>query len=39
MLKDIVIRPADKGGAIIILDNKMYMEEMARLLADNATYK
>lgn len=35
---EIVIRPADKGGGVVILDKSKYLEEMHRLLSDRTTY-
>ena len=35
---EIVIRPADKGGGIVILDKSQYVEEMNRQLSDSSTY-
>lgn len=35
---DIVIRPADKGGGIVILNKGDNLEEINRLLSDNTTY-
>ena len=35
---DIVIRPADKGGGLVVLSKTYYQEEMTRLLSDSDTY-
>ena len=37
--KSIVIKPADKGGAIVILNRTDYITEGERHLNDNITYK
>lgn len=37
--KDIVMRPADKGGRLVILTKKDYNQEVFRLLSDSTTYK
>lgn len=37
--QDIVIKPADKGGAIVIIDNEKYEAEVWRQLSDTTTYK
>lgn len=36
--KNLVIRPADKGGGIIVLDKKDYLAEMSKILGDRDTY-
>lgn len=36
---DIVIRPADKGGGIVVLSLQQYKSEMERLLNDTETYQ
>ncbi|XP_077346362.1 uncharacterized protein LOC143989996 [Lithobates pipiens] len=36
--KSLVIRPADKGGGIVVLDREDYLKEMHRILEDNETY-
>ncbi|CAJ0963911.1 unnamed protein product [Ranitomeya imitator] len=36
--KDLIIKPADKGGAIVVLDRSYYMEEIRMQLRDNTTY-
>lgn len=35
--KDLVVRPADKGG-IVILSKEQYNEGMTKLLEDESTY-
>lgn len=37
--KDLVIRPADKGGGIVVLDKIDYENEMYRILNDQDTFK
>lgn len=37
--KNIVIRPADKGGAIVILSKELYKKEKERQLEDVLTYQ
>lgn len=36
--RNLIIRPADKGGAIIVLDKDAYIREMGRILDDSDTY-
>lgn len=36
--KDIVIRPADKGGAIVLQSKEQYLTELNRQLQDGTTY-
>ena len=36
---EITIKPADKGGAIFIMNTKDYIKEAERQLSDEATYK
>lgn len=36
--KDIIIKPADKGSAIVIFDRKQYLEEGYRQLNDKKYY-
>lgn len=36
--KDIIIRPADKGGAIVVLTKEYYHQELMGQLNDNNTY-
>lgn len=36
--KELVIRPAEKGGAIIVLDRKDYLQEMYKIVEDQDTY-
>lgn len=36
--KNIVVRPADKGGGIVILDKDKYEEEMYQILNEPGTY-
>lgn len=37
--KDLVVRPADKGGGIVMMDKSDYVTEMYRILEDHDTYK
>ncbi|CAJ0951530.1 unnamed protein product [Ranitomeya imitator] len=37
--KNIIIKPADKGGAIVVMDKSFYMTEVRRQLSDTSTYK
>ncbi|CAJ0966395.1 unnamed protein product [Ranitomeya imitator] len=37
--KNIIIKPADKGGAIVVMDKSFYVSEVRRQLADTTTYK
>ncbi|XP_075208080.1 uncharacterized protein LOC142312977 [Anomaloglossus baeobatrachus] len=37
--KNIVIKPADKGGAIVVLDRIYYMDEIRQQLSDTNTYR
>lgn len=37
--KDLVVRPANKGGAIVVLDQSDYVNEMHRKLSYQDTYK
>lgn len=37
--KEAVIRPADKGGGIVILKNEDYNKELNRLVSDTSTYE
>lgn len=32
--KDVIIRPADKGGGLVVMSKQFYKEEMCRLLED-----
>jgi len=38
-LKDIVILPADKGKATVIVDKEEYMSKLKQMLSDTKTYK
>uniref|UniRef100_A0A8C5M182 Reverse transcriptase n=1 Tax=Leptobrachium leishanense TaxID=445787 RepID=A0A8C5M182_9ANUR len=35
----IIIKPADKGGALVIMNSKDYMKEIQRQLSDSETYR
>ncbi|CAJ0933349.1 unnamed protein product, partial [Ranitomeya imitator] len=35
---DIVVKPADKGGAVIVMDKEMYITEILRQLSDENVY-
>ncbi|XP_070194281.1 uncharacterized protein [Littorina saxatilis] len=37
--QDIVIKPADKGGAVVVWDRELYLREAHRQLNDAASYK
>lgn len=36
--KDLVVRPADKEGGIVVLNKSDYLHELDRILGDRATY-
>ena len=36
---DIVIKPADKGGAVVVWDRNLYLQEADRQLSDTSFYK
>lgn len=36
--KDLIVRPADKGGGIIVMNKSDYISEMPRILSDQDTY-
>ena len=36
--KELVIRPADKGGGIVVLDRKDYLRELNKIVSDQNTY-
>lgn len=36
--KNIVVRPADKGGGVVLLKKEDYYGEIQRLLSDTTTY-
>ncbi|XP_044148864.1 protein YAE1 homolog isoform X1 [Bufo gargarizans] len=38
LLKDIVIKQADKGGAVVVLDSYIYKKQNLAMLEDNSTY-
>lgn len=35
---NLIIRPADKGGGIVLLKKQNYLDEMDHLLSDRDTY-
>ena len=37
--KDIVIKPADKGSAVVVMDREHYISEAERQLNDSTFYK
>lgn len=37
--KDVIIRPADKGGGVVILDNNFYHSQLNNMLLDTNTYQ
>ena len=37
--QDIVIKPADKGGAVVVWDKNLYMQEAARQLSNTTFYE
>ena len=37
--KDIIIRPADKGGGVVVMDKEFYLNQLTTLLSDSITYK
>lgn len=36
---DIIIRPADKGGGVVVSDKQFYHNQLMELLGDKTTYK
>ncbi|XP_069829009.1 protein mono-ADP-ribosyltransferase PARP4-like [Dendropsophus ebraccatus] len=36
---NIVVRPSDKGGSVVVLDRSLYIKEVEKLLGDTVTYK
>lgn len=36
---DIIIRPADKGGGVVVMDKSFYHNQLLVLLGDQTTYK
>ncbi|CAJ0956971.1 unnamed protein product [Ranitomeya imitator] len=37
--KELVVKPADKGGAIVVMDQRDYLAEIHRQLADRTIYE
>ena len=37
--KNIIIRPADKGGGVVVMDKDYYHQQLSTLLEDRTTYK
>lgn len=37
--KDLVVRPADKGGGLVLIKKEMYLEELTKQLQDDTTYE
>ena len=37
--KNVVIRPADKGGGVVVLDKEFYCTQLSNMLSDTSTYR
>ena len=37
--KDVIVRPADKGGGVVILSKEFYINQITEMLSDEETYR